>query len=86
MITAGRPFYNRTATAGQRTTDRRRTQNAAGIIMAGYMDALNESKQMKDIKDQRANEEFIREAQKLSDEDQAQLAEYIKYLKFRSIG
>lgn len=58
----------------------------AGIIMAGYMDALNESKQMKDIKDQRANEEFIREAQKLSDEDQAQLAEYIKYLKFRSIG
>lgn len=58
----------------------------AGIIMAGYMDALNESKQIKDIKDQRTNEEFIREAQKLSDEDQAELTEYIKYLKFRKIG
>ncbi len=54
--------------------------------MAGYMDALNESKQIKDITDQRTNEEFIREAQKLSDEDQAELTEYIKYLKFRKIG
>ena len=58
----------------------------AGIIMAGYMDALNESKQMKDIKDQRTNEEFIREALKLSDEDQTELTKYIKYLKYRKIG
>lgn len=37
MITAGRPFHNRTATAGQRTTDRRRPQNA---IMSKHLNPL----------------------------------------------
>ncbi len=38
MVTAGRPFHNRTATAGQRTTDRRRPQNAIFVISVIFLE------------------------------------------------
>ncbi len=51
MVTAGRPFHNRTATAGQRTTDRRRPQNANDELKA---EVENKTKKIVEL-----NERFI---------------------------
>ncbi len=56
----------------------------AGIIMAGYLDALNGNKQMQERNEQGTIEDLIGEVQELSKEEQRLLLDYIGFLKQRS--